>query len=447
MGNKLIRALWGDLSNEELKKFSLLALGFFFLIGSFWPLKILKDVVFINTVGSIFQPDAKIMSLFVFFPLVLIYSKLVDYFSKEKLLYLLVAASTVIGLVFVYFFYHPTIGLSNTSQGQHRLIGWLFYLFVESYISLMVSLYWAFISDITTPESAKKGYGMLIFGSQLGGVIFTVLGSFLAYDTSLYATRAPIIALISILVFLLVAVVVFFLTRIIAREELVGYVETKKIEESKESVGFFDGLKILIGCPYVGGIFGMVFFHEVVSALMHYQMLRTVELTFLSNQGLVNKFMFNYAFGMQTISCLFALFGTSYFQRKIGVRGCLIAYPLLLGSGVVLYLFNPTLGFITGVMVIAKGINYALNQPAKEMLYIPTTRAVKYKAKAWVDMFGLRAAKMGGSVVNKSIGVAVRATGGISIVLVVLWVLAARSVGTRYKDVIAKGERIGGNRA
>ncbi|MCK4517428.1 hypothetical protein KAT92_01520, partial [Candidatus Babeliales bacterium] len=152
-------------------------------------------------------------------------------------------------------------------------------------------------------------------------------------------------------------------------------------------------------------------------------------------------------FGMQTISCLFALFGTSYFQRKIGVRGCLIAYPLLLGSGVVLYLFNPTLGFITGVMVIAKGINYALNQPAKEMLYIPTTRAVKYKAKAWVDMFGLRAAKMGGSVVNKSIGVAVRATGGISIVLVVLWVLAARSVGTRYKDVIAKGERIGGNRA
>lgn len=46
MGYRLIRALWGDLSKEELKKFGLLALGFFFLIGSFWPLKILKDGIF-----------------------------------------------------------------------------------------------------------------------------------------------------------------------------------------------------------------------------------------------------------------------------------------------------------------------------------------------------------------------------------------------------------------
>lgn len=453
MGYRLVRALWGDFSREELKKFSLLSLGFFFLIGSYWPLKILKDAIFINMVGSIYQPDAKILSLVLFFPLVLFYSKLVDYFSKEKLIYFFVFLYMAIGLLFVYFFYHPTIGVANPVQSPYRFLGWAYYLFVESYISVMVSLYWAFINDVTTPESAKRGYGILIFGSQFGAVIFILLGSYLSRDPALYAKRVPLIALISVLMLFMIAVVAFIMTHVVSRDVLRGYQTKEQLETEAEgialhepekpSVGFFEGLKTLIKIPYVGGIFGMVFFHEVVSALMHYRMLRLLEATYYSHQGLINKFLFNFTLSMQTISCLFALFGTSYFQRKFGVGGCLVAYPLLLGIGISCYLVNPTLAFIAGVIVIAKGINYVLNQPAKEMLYIPTTRAVKYKAKAWIDMFGLRSAKMGGSVVNKSLGVVSKLTAGISLGIVVFWIVLSRFVGLYHSKVVKKGDRIG----
>jgi AAA family ATP:ADP antiporter len=446
MGYRLIRALWGDLTGEELKKFGLLSFGFFILIGSYWPLKILKDVVFINMVGSKFQPDAKILSLVLFFPLVLLYSKLVDHFAKEKLLYIFVILFGGLGILFAFLFSDPSIGVANLTQSKCRVLGWAFYLFVESYISIMVSLYWAFINDVTTPESAKKGYGLLIFGSQLGAVIFIAIGNFLSRDAALYAKRVPIIALLSVITFFLLAVVIFILTRVVNKEELRGYRGDESVEKS--SVGFFEGLKILLSCPYVSGIFGLVFFHEIITALMHYQMIRVVELTYrgyasLPGQGLINKFLFDFTLIMQGISCLFALFGTSYFQRKIGVRGCLVAYPVLLGIGIGLYIFNPTLSFIAGVIVIAKGINYVLNQPAKEILYIPTTRAIKYKAKAWIDMFGLRSAKMSGSVVNRSVGIASRLTGGVSLVLVVLWIGLSCSIGTRYRKVIARGGRIG----
>ena len=176
---------------------------------------------------------------------------------------------------------------------------------------------------------------------------------------------------------------------------------------------------------------------------MYYQMLRAVELTYLNNQGLIQQFFFNFTLIMQSISCLFALFGTSYFQRRFGLKGCLILFPLLLGLGVLVYLISPTLITITVVMIIAKGINYVLYQPAKEMLYIPTTRAIKYKSKAWIDMFGLRSAKVGGSIINKSIGIASRLTGGVALVLVFLWIFLSRSIGTRYNKVIKKGERVG----
>jgi AAA family ATP:ADP antiporter len=372
---------------------------------------------------------------------------LVDYFSKEKLIYFFVALYMAVGLLFVYFFYHPSIGVSNLTQSPYRLLGWAYYLFIESYISVMVSLYWAFINDTTTPESAKKGYGILIFGSQLGAVVFILLGNYLSRDPALYAERVPLIALISVVMFFAIAAVAFVMTHVVSREELKGYhgtVEGVKVQaEPKASIGFFEGLKVLLRCPYVGGIFGLVFFHEVVSALMHYQMLRAVELTFFNQQGLVNKFLFTFTLYMQGISCLFALFGTSFFQRRFGVRGCLIAYPVLLGICISFYFINPTLTFIAGVMIIAKGINYVLNQPAKEMLYIPTTRAVKYKAKAWIDMFGLRSAKMGGSIVNKSVGLASRLTASISLVLIMLWIVLSRSVGSHYRRVVKKGDRIG----
>ena len=242
--------------------------------------------------------------------------------------------------------------------------------------------------------------------------------------------------------FFMIAVVAFIIKHFVSKDETEGY-RGKEEETEKKSVGFWEGLKTLITCPYVGGIFGLVFFHEVVTALMHFQLLRSVEAFFYPNQGLVSKFLFKFTLMMQSISCLFALFGTSYFQRKFGVRGCLILFPLLLGVGLGFYFVCPTLTFIAGVIVIAKGINYVLNQPVKEMLYIPTTRAVKYKAKAWIDMFGLRSAKMGGSVINNMVGLMAKFTTGLSLVLVVLWIVLAKSVGSHYRKVIEKGDRIG----
>lgn len=441
----LARTLWGDIKGEELKKFSLLALGFFILIGSYWPLKILKDAVFLNMVGSKYQPDAKILSLILFFPLVLGYSKLVDHFSKEKFMYIMIAIFGVVGLVFVGFFYHPYYGVANIEQSPYRILGWAFYLFVESYISIMVSLYWAFVNDVTTPDSAKRGYGLLIFGSQFGAVLFILLGDFLSRDVTAYATRVPLIALLSVISLLFLAIVIFILKKTVSHEEMQGYTGTPE-EEKGKSVGFLEGLKVFILCPYVGGIFGLVFFHEVISGLMHYQLLRAIDITYMSNRGLVSRYLFDFTLVMQGISCLFALFGTSFFQRRIGVRGCLLLYPILLGFCIAFFMFNPTLSFITGVMIIAKGINYVLNQPVKEMLYIPTTKAIKYKAKAWIDMFGLRSAKMAGSLVNKSIGVAARSAGAVSLVVAVVWIALARSMGKRYHNVIKTGGRIGTKR-
>lgn len=435
--HKVIRTLWGDLHGAELKKFALLGFGFFCLIGSWQPLKTIKDSIFINMVGPIHLPEAKLASMFLFFPLVLLYSRLVDYFSKEKLIYFFIGIYGTLGLILVYFLAHPTIGLANSEVNPNRLLGWVFYLFSESYISLLLSLYWSFINDIATPESAKKGYGLIIFGTQLGGFLFTLLGSYLAYDASLYATRVPLIALISVLMFFAVALVVFILQRTVGDDNLVSYEE--ELQSSplvpELAVGFLDGLKLLVTHPYVMGIFALIFFQEAISTIMGFQLSLLVKSTY-QEPGLVNKFLFDFALCVQAIACLFGLVGTSFFHRKLGIRLSLIIYPALLGLFIFAYMVQPTLQTIFYVMLIAKALGYALNQPAKEVLYIPTSKSIKYKSKAWIDMFGLRFAKTFGSAINRFAGPVVMLTGTFTLSMIAVWIFMASLIGKAFSKAV-----------
>lgn len=441
---KVIKFFWGDLQGKELLKFALLALGFFFLIGAFWPLKTLKESIFINIVGTGYLPYVKLVSLFVLFPIVLFYSKLVDLFEKEKLIYIVISIYVFLGFLLVYFLCDPVVGLMNTTVSPHRWIGWVFYLFVESFITLMLSLYWSFINDITTPESAKKGYGLIAFGTQLGGVFFILIGNYLSADPSQYARVVPIITSISVSMFFMIAAVVFVIKHFIIKDTLHGYEEVVKAssgEIAKEEVGFAEGLKILLTRPYVAGIFAIIFSQEIITTLMGFQFSIMVKSIYI-DPGLVNKFLFNYALLVQGVACLFALFGTSYFQRKYGIHFCLIAYPILLGFSILIYFIHPSLSTITYLMLVAKSLHYAFNQPAKESLYIPTVKNIKYKSKAWIDMFGLRFAKASGSLINGLAGSCLSFVGLVALGFVGIWVLVAELVGKKFTSVIDNKELI-----
>lgn len=449
MSNRIVRVLWGDLRGDELKKFIFLALGFFCLIGSWWPLKTLKDGIFINLVGAHYLPLAKMLSLALFFPMVLLYSKLVDHFPKQKLIYFFITFYGTIGLLFVYFLQHSTIGVSNPEVGPHRWLGWAFFIFAESFISLMLSLYQSFINDILTPESAKKGYGLIIFGAQFGGFLFTLLGNFLSSDPALYIHRVPVIAFISVILFFVIALVVFVLEHTVDRQQLQGYQEhieaqngTSDAAQKTESIGFLEGLRLLFTHSYVAGIFGLIFFQELISTLMGFQMSLLVEST-IKDPGLVNKFLFDFALAVQAIACLFGLLGTSFFQRNFGIRFCLTSYPIFLGMFILAYLLNPTLSTIFYVMLIAKALNFAFNQPAKEVLYIPTSRDIKYKSKAWIDMFGLRFAKASGSFFNQFAGAVIAYSGFFALGLISVWAVLGSALGAAFKKTVDNRRIIG----
>jgi len=154
-------------------------------------------------------------------------------------------------------------------------------------------------------------------------------------------------------------------------------------------------------------------------------------------------------FGQTTnaLSFLFSLFGFSFVVRTLGLRRTLRLFPFLLLTVVVFSSAIPNLTVLFFSISLLKALTYSLNEPAMELLYMPTTEAIKFKAKAWIDVVGARTMKALGSAITHSAGsnpaLLVR-YGSVPTLLVSLALLGISILaGRRFEDLRATGEIVG----
>ena len=426
---------FGDLSYEEGKKFGILGGIFFFLIGSYWLLRTQKDAAFKVLVGMTWQPTAKMVSVVMVVCLALAYAKLVDMFKKHHLLMVLAAIYSAGFLGIAVLMGHPTIGFANTVAAPDRYFGWFIYLFIESFGSIMVGLFWAFVTTSSSSESAKKGFPLVIAGSQIG----SILGSYLSFNSKFFGNEL-LFRCGAIGVGMIVPMVLFFLWSV--PKELRSASAAAQ-SSKKPKTGMFEGLKILLTRPYVLGIFCLATLYEIVGTILDFQMKMLADGQFASKEAFAS---YQGLYGMYTngLALAFALVGTSFLMRRFGLRFCLMLFPVATAIVVALVYAMPTLYVVTGALILIKGLSYALNNPAKEMMYIPTTRDVRYKAKGWIDMFGSRSSKGAGSAINNmftgSVNELLLYGTLVSFGLIGIWLAVASYVGHRFKSLTDNDE-------
>lgn len=396
-------SMWGKFdSKEELVKFLLLALIFGVIIGTYWTLRPLKDSIFNALVGTKkYQPIAKMVSLVFNVPLVIFYGKLVDAFPRQKVFYVLTAIYALLAFGFSAAFLSPTIGIASAVQSPANILGWAWYVYVESFGSLIVALFWAITSDITSPDAAKRGFPIIALFGQLGNIVGPL---FLNTKRLGFSTSAPLVGICGGLM-LVIGLLLWFFMRVTPEDQLVGYhveeVEPKK-EEKKEKASFLEGLKLLVTQGYLLSIFLIISFYEIIVTILDYHF-KVTATDILPTERLVSEYLSQYAYTTGIVSMLCVLFGINNIQRKLGMRASLVLLPILVLTAVFtikLYPSSLVVGF--WIMVFAKAVNYALNQPSLKQLYVPTSKDAKYKSQSWIEMFGGRSSKAIGSAVTKT---------------------------------------------
>ena len=393
MISKALSSWFGHFTKPELKKFFILGVIFALTIAINWLLRTLKDSTFITMVGPCFIPHAKWLSFLVSIPLVALYGKLVDLFSRQRLLYSLCIAYGCACLIFAYFLAHAYANL-GLQQIYNPLLGWLWYLFVESFGSIMITLFWAFVSDTTTPASAARGYGLIALAGQVGNIAGPLLAERQAehWGTGILAVigGGAIFALVPLF---------YYLITYVDQSQLEGFhAYNEKAQEKKDiQVDFGEGLGLLMARPYLLGIFGIVSFYEIVYAIFDYRFKAFAALVY-QGEALTRYFgEFGALTGLVAFLCL--LCGISNITRWMGLTAALLLAPLCMGI-LTLVNMSSNITAVMWVMVFANVLNYALHQPTKEQLYIPTTYEAKYKTKAWIEIFGFRGSKALGAGIN-----------------------------------------------
>ncbi len=447
---RLAKEWFGDFTAEELKKFIKLGVIFAFVIGVYWTLRPLKDSIFGTMVNAENQPWAKWVSMFVLFPLVAIYGKFVDTVARHRLFYVIGGIYAVGTFIIGALFMHPTIGLANQVPDASRILAWVWYVFVESYGSIVVALFWAFAADTTSAESAKRGFPLVVMFGQLGAIFgplfFTPLGK------KYFGTSAWTVVICGVLILIMMLSMYFFMATT-PKSQLTGYQAAEKKSGHEESEpGFLEGLKLMLREKYLLGIFAVISIYEIIVTIIDFNFKLLVYKGY-ATEAERTAYLGDYAVWVNLISFLCLLFGVSNIQRRLGIKVSLALMPLVVLAMVVSFAANPAVGTLFWIMVVAKAVNYALNGPALKQLYVPTTREVKYKSQAWIETFGSRSSKATGSGFNmlkKPFEARWGAEEGftffiaigsyMSFGLIAAWLITALYLGKRYEKAVERNE-------
>ena len=450
---RICRFNFGTFEKEEFKKFLRMGLILALIIGVYWTLRPLKDSIFMQLVDKMHLPYAKTISVLALLPLVMFYTKLLERTSRERMLIILPAFYGIAILCF-----GVVIGITQASPEViaarsmvpfigTKVLGYVWYMFVESFGSFVFALFWAFAADTTEPDSAKRGFPLVVALGQIGGAILPYTIGGLPYRLAL-TTDTLSIVILGLLSLLIVPLVRYFL-KITPSQLLISFQgkNVKKEEKTKQEPGFFEGLKLLLKHRYLLGIFAAHFIYDFVVTIFDFNF-KVAAGTAYSGVALSN-YLSMYGSSINIVSLLCLFLGISNVTRFLGVGVALACMPIIVGLALFGFLTLDSLPFLFALMVGSKAINYSLNGPTLKQLYIPTTTDVRFKAQAWIEVFGARTSKEAGSLFNMLLKplqsifgvVSGRAyyltlSGAIGFPLLVLWFAVALYLGRTFRKAI-----------
>lgn len=415
------------------KKHLLLSFIFFFIIGIYWFLRPIKDGVFISMLGAEYLPYAKIISVIVVFPFLALYGKLVDKLSRERVFYAMSALFAVGAFIFYVLLKHPFIGWYAQEHSIAQIVvGIALSIYVKMFGSVMVAVFWSFVADISTPEEANESYPIISTGGQIGNVVGPLF-------VGMFASKLGVpflIGLAASLMSLLIGLMAVFMM-VVPTTALRGYQGHYKDAQKHERLGFLAGFKFIFSQPYLLSIYATISLFEVIQALFDYRFKIAAGTLMQGDQLVAFLGKFGAMTGVVAIICLLGM--TRRITHTLGLTSALMTVPLILFVLSFFNFFNHIyLAMI--VLIVTRAINYALNQPSKEQLYIPTSKEAKYKAKAWIEIVGTRTSEGFAQLANLSHHILgpyfVSATTILSLFLSCGWVFLARFQGRKHKKAV-----------
>jgi AAA family ATP:ADP antiporter len=160
----------------------------------------------------------------------------------------------------------------------------------------------------------------------------------------------------------------------------------------------------------------------------------------VSEQDFVRNFYGVFYSGVNIAGLLIQLFLVSRIIKHFGVRVALLILPVIAFIGYTILAFFPILAAVRWAKTAENATDYSLQNTVRNVLFLPTTREEKYKAKQAIDSFFFRAGDLLSALLVWVGGLLLFQTqhfAMFNLVLVTVWIVLAVFIGRRYVRLAA----------
>ncbi|UCE41688.1 MAG: MFS transporter [Candidatus Aminicenantes bacterium] len=415
---------------DELKISFLLFFYLFLVIAAYNVIKPIRNASLLEELGYQYLPVVYLLTAVIIGFVVAIHSKIQVKISRYALITLSILFFFLTCLIFRIFSGYGWQGLPI-----------IFWVWANVFIIVLNTQFWITVNDVLNPREFKRLSGFFISGGILGGFVGGLLAGSLAKENVEYN-----LLFLSAGLLFVCSLLVYWIFRWQKREQSVQDKEEKSGDVKAGTTtkpGFRDSYKSVKEHNYLRFIATIVILTLVVSTLIDFQFQTVVQNNETGN--LTSFFGYFYA-GLMVFAFLLSLLMTSKLFRRYGVRISLLLYPLVL----LLCFFGIGIAASLVMAIVIKGsdksLSYSINRSARELLFIPVSPDIKYKAIVFIDMFVDRFSKGLGAVVLliiMSFGIQdykglVRVVSLVSIVMILGWIVFTVRASREYVNSVKK---------
>jgi ATP:ADP antiporter, AAA family len=432
----------------------LLALNVFLLLAAYYCIKPVREALILSGEGAEVKSYASAGQALLLLLLVPAYGVLADRLPRRGL-FNAVTAFFVACLVGFYALTHAGVQ-----------VGVPFFLWVGVFNLMIIAQFWSFANDLYTKEQGERLFAIVAFGGSLGAVLGSVFASKLI---PLLGVPQLLVVAAGLLV-LAAALSNLIDTRERARHEthLPSHLTTAEIPAATGEYQVQlveDAKKLTVSLPGIGsgarkGTFRLVFQDRYllliaflalilnwVNTTGEYILGRTVEgaaqaavaagtARGLSVSEYIGEFYSQFFFAVNLVGLTVQLFIVSRVLKYFGVRFALMILPVIALFGYAILAFVPILALVRVVKVAENATDYSIQNTVRNVLFLPTSRDQKYKAKQAIDSFFVR----GGDVLSAllvfvgttMLGLSANGFARINLVLAAVWIVLALAIGREY---------------
>lgn len=430
--------LFAEVRTGEGVSVLLLAANVFLLLCAYYIMKPVREALILASGGAELKSYMSAGQTFLLLFTVPLYARLASRLPRRRLL-------NGVTLFFV-----ACLGLFYALAHVGVPLGVVFFLWIGIFNVSIIAQFWSFANDLYTPEQGKRLFAIVAFGASAGAVVGpritgAMIESVGPYDLLLVAAGV-------LLASLLFTNVVDARARRLRGEA--GPAAAAAAEPKEEPMGTSGAYRLVFGNRYLLSVALLILFLNWVNTTGEYILGRVVtqaaEAAAAADPSVdvarhIGRFYADFFGVVNIVGLVVQLVFVSRILKYFGVRASLLVLPVIAAIGYGFAAFLPVLAIIRWTKTAENSTDYSLQNTLRGVLFLPTTREEKYKAKQAIDTIFVRAGDVLSAILvftgTQLLTFRTRDFALVNLVLVAVWIVLALRIGRDYARLTAgRGE-------